>query len=55
MAGAQADHHRRWTDDHSGAAPGPHSLKVALSERNPMVTSDVVLTDAELVVIYGQA
>jgi hypothetical protein len=31
---------------------GPHTVKVALAERNPHLSCDLVLTDVELVILF---
>ena len=40
--------------DRSKVAVGPHKVKVTLSERNPKVVCDIVLTDVELVIRYPE-
>ena len=37
------------------AGQGAHRVKVALSERNPRISGDLVLTDVELAITYGDA
>ena len=37
------------------AGQGAHRVKVVLSERNPRISGDLVLTDVELAITYGDA
>ena len=39
----------------SEVTPGPHQVRVVLDERNPRLARDIVLTNVELVVSYGEA
>jgi hypothetical protein len=43
-----------WSLDPAQVGPGEHTVKVALSERHPQVVCDLVLTDVELVIRYGE-
>ncbi|MEW6752527.1 MAG: hypothetical protein AB1505_16295 [Candidatus Latescibacterota bacterium] len=44
-----------WPLDPLRAQAGRHTVKVALAERHPQLACDLVLTDVEVVVTYGQA